>query len=243
MTYKKRKLIRELKKFEKSLSNKNKKLIAEAFEEFSKEFVKDNSKLFAIKELIINYAKLKKILRKKLIKLFGNSVKKTISKYCELFDWKLASTEIKKIRSSVLTKYIKKNSLEKAAKLTETTRTKLKKILAESQGITISDKAKRIQKEIKNMKEQRAKTIARTETAQAINQTAIKSAESAKMQEKEWIHIGGRYTSRENHAKVNGVKVKLNDFFNLGNIQAYSPHDSRLPASEVINCNCLLLFW
>ena len=97
-------------------------------------------------------------------------------------------------------------------------------------------------KSINGMTEQRATTIARTETSKSVNSTSYEMSKKI-MKEKRWVHIGGQKTHRENHKALDGEWVPIDYKWSLQDgIEAEHPHQDGLPASEVINCRCKVVF-
>ena len=47
---------------------------------------------------------------------------------------------------------------------------------------------------------------------------------------------------RDSHAKLQGKRVRINGYFNVGGHKASFPGDARLPADESINCRCFLTY-
>ena len=93
------------------------------------------------------------------------------------------------------------------------------------------------------MSKGRSRTIARTETMNATRTTTDTTATEAGMEYKEWIHTDAGKTQRENHVALDGVKVKINEYFDLGGgVLALYPHDPTLPAEELINCYCIVIY-
>tara|TARA_R110000868_G_scaffold936_3_gene7137 strand:- start:2574 stop:4205 length:1632 start_codon:yes stop_codon:yes gene_type:complete len=92
----------------------------------------------------------------------------------------------------------------------------------------------------------RARRIARTEIHNAAMYGQQAAAEASPLAfEKVWLSTEDSRT-RESHAKANGQRVALNDFFRLetddGYVHLAYPGDTRAPAGEVINCRCVCLF-
>ena len=235
----------QLKRFEKKLSFLNHKEFKQMFMEFKKIVENDNTNFSEFSKLDINYEKFKELARAYLLKVFEYNVKSTIRTYTKLFGWELSKTKIAGIKDIMLDNYNKKYAAKKAKQLTDTTREILSLTIKESQneGLGLKGIVKAITTKIEYMGISRAKTIARTETSSAINNTSMKTASESGMDEKGWVHIGGRYTSRANHKRLNGKWIPINEKWDLGNgLKAICPHDPELPAGEVINCNCLQIY-
>ncbi|MEG2347269.1 MAG: phage minor head protein [Cetobacterium sp.] len=157
----------------------------------------------------------------------------------------MTKSKVAGIKDRMLNEYNKKYAAKKVTQMTETTKNVLNGVLTDSQakGLGIKDTLKNILDKVEDMRLSRAKTIARTETSSAINNTSLRTAKEAKMKKKTWVWIGGRYTFRENHRRLNGLTIGIDEYFDLGKgIKTLSPHHPSLPASEVCNCSCLILF-
>ena len=92
------------------------------------------------------------------------------------------------------------------------------------------------------MTEQRASTIARTETSKSINTTSYETAKNV-MKEKCWIHVGGKKTYRPHHKAISNKWVDIDYKWKLKDgIETEYPHQDSLPVSEVVRCSCLIIF-
>lgn len=97
----------------------------------------------------------------------------------------------------------------------------------------------------------RGDTIARTETAGAVEQSRIdafkvgmaKGGYPDQYVVKEWLHGGGGMKPRVQHVHESGQSVRGLDtpFIMSDNTQMQRPHDPAAPAKHVINCTCSLL--
>ena len=59
--------------------------------------------------------------------------------------------------------------------------------------------------------------------------------------EKEWVHTGAHKNKpRENHKAISGQRVPVNEPFSLSGYAPMCPRDTNLPASESINCHCMM---
>lgn len=237
-------LIRKLKIFEKKLSSRNTKQIEKMFKEFKKIVEQDNSDFIEIKGVKIDMEKFKQLAKKYLYEMFIFNVKSTIKTYSQLFGWEIERTKVKGIKDRMLKEYLKKYSAKKVKQISDTTYKQLNSVITEltTEGLSFPSIVKRVTSKVDEMSLGRAKTIARTETASAINNTSFRTAKVAKMKQKGWIHIGGRYTSRENHRRLNGMWINMDELWDLGTARCSGPHDPGLPASEVCNCNCLQIY-
>lgn len=244
-----RRHIKELKKLEQRLTNRNKKKIKKLFLEFKEKIEKDNSeKQFAEEAKVvvkIDYKWFSKRTRNMLEAIYLYNFDEIIDTFKNIYKTKLTEKVIKGIKDKILEQWNKKHAANKVEKITETTRKKLNTIISEGQKIGIShqEMVENIMNAVDDMSEYRASTIARTETKTSINTTSYDGAKKIGMEEKCWIHIGGKKTSRENHKILKNKWIDIDDYYDLGNgIKALYPHEAGLPASEVVNCRCLIIF-
>lgn len=233
-----------LKRFEARLSNRNRKKLQKMFLEFAKIIKADNAN-FGVNNIKVDYEKFKELAKKCLMEIFMYNVNTIIKVYSKIFDWKIPRPKISGIRDELINNYNKTYGAMKVTRITETTKKILNNVIvkAQDQGLGFDSIVKEILESVKTMSVSRAKTIARTETSSAINNVSLKTATTAKMKKKKWVHIGGRYTSRENHKRLNNKIISIDELFNLGNgIKAMCPHDPNLPVGEIVNCNCIIIF-
>lgn len=238
-------IVVKLKRYEKRLSNRNYKEFERMFNEFHDIVKNDNSNFSTFSKINIDYDKFMELAKEYLTTVFEFNVKSVAETYNRLFGWGLAKYKLSGIKDKLVTEYGKKYAAEKVAQITETTRKILNNVIvgSQSEGLGIKGIMNNVLSSIKDMSKIRAKTIARTETSSAINNTSFTTAKVAKMKKKGWVHIGGQYQSRENHKRLNGKYILMEELFDLGEgIRARFPHDPKLPAKELINCNCLIIF-
>ena len=244
-----RSYIKQMKSLEKRLTNRNRKKVKKLFIEFAEKIKKDNGVKFAAEEtkvvLDIDYDWLLKRTKNILETIYIYNLDETIGCFKTLYKKKLTKKVIKGIKDRVLEEWNKKYAANKVKRITETTRKTLNKVISEGQkqGLSHNELVKEIFQSVNNMSEYRASTIARTETATSINTTSFQTSKKIGMEEKCWIHVGGKETYRENHKVLNGKWIGIDEYFDLGNgIKALYPHESGLPATEVVRCNCLIIF-
>ena len=89
----------------------------------------------------------------------------------------------------------------------------------------------------------RAETIWRTEALRAYNTVSMVRYKRIDARQpgrflKEWLHSGNTRNPRTHHQKLGGIAIPVDQKFLVGNYAADGPHDSVLPASEVIKCGC-----
>lgn len=239
-------IAKKLKRYEKRLSYRNYKEFQKMFLEFKEIIKKDNSNFTEFdRQLKIDFDKFNELLKKYLVETFIFNVKSVIKTYTRMFGWELSKNKISSITDVLIKHYNEKYSAKKVAKISETTRKIINNVITKSQseGLDLKSTMNKIMESIDGMSQYRARTIARTETSSSINNTSLKTAKASGMKKKCWIHIGGRYTSRANHKRLNNKWIGIDEYYNLGNgIKTLCPHHPSLPASEIINCNCLIIF-
>lgn len=130
-----------------------------------------------------------------------------------------------------------------AGEVTQTTYDKLKDVISESRanGEGTAQLSERIRNDVfgGEITKARARTIARTETAGALNSAEMVAArESGIVVQKEWLSQGDERV-RDSHAAIDGQRVGLGEPFGNGLQQ---PGDQNGPPEEVISCRCSLLF-
>lgn len=240
-------IIRETKLLERRLIARNKKKVKVLFLDFTRKIAEDNGLTYADNKIVvkIDYEWLLKKTRNVLENIYLYNFDEVSSYFQNVYKKKLDRKVIAGIKDYFLNNWNKKHALKKAKFITQTTRKKLNAVIVEAQekGLAHKSIVEQLINAAGNMSKQRADTIARTETSSSINTTNYHIAEQAKMKRKGWIHIGGKKMDRENHKKINGLFIGLKELFDLGNgIKAEHPHDSTLPASEVVRCSCLMVF-
>ena len=119
-------------------------------------------------------------------------------------------------------------------------------ILELEAGGTISSIAKKIY-EINdgNIAKWRSRVIARTETANASSYASFERAKQLDLGDDirgKWMTVGDHRT-RESHQAVHGQTKKLGDNFKVNGYNMKRPLDGSqgAPASEIVNCRCVLL--
>ncbi|MYR59608.1 hypothetical protein GTY54_26355, partial [Streptomyces sp. SID625] len=89
----------------------------------------------------------------------------------------------------------------------------------------------------------REEGIARTEAGRAWNTATLGAARDATGQDrplvKQWVTRGDTRV-RHDHREVNGTIRLLDEQFTVGSSEMDAPHDPSAPASQVVNCRCVL---
>lgn len=145
------------------------------------------------------------------------------------------SRETFEITSTLQTMLDQKASIF-ARSINETTFIRLKREFVES--IEAQENRKQLIKRIKqtygDIKESRARTIARTESTAASQMGVLNGYQQVGVTKKIWVSTPDSRT-RDTHKDLDGVEVPLNQRFPNGLL---FPGDPSGPPSEVINCRC-----
>lgn len=238
--------IKKLKILEKRLSSRNKKRISKVFLELEKKILKDNGEKYDLKTIVsIDFEWLYKKLKDEMGILYYYTFEETLKGFQNIYKKKLTEKVIKGIRDSFLKNWNQQNAAKQATRMTNTTKNILNRIITNGQeaGISHNEMVSQIRNSVKAMSEQRASTIARTETSKSVNTTSFETSKRIGMKEKCWIHVGGKKTYRAHHKELHGKWVKIDGKYKLKNgVEAEYPHEAGLPASEVVRCSCLIIF-
>lgn len=219
----------------------NRKEFERVFIEFGKDI---ETQLNKDDWITINYTNLINGLKRALINVFQRSSKKSIHWTRTLFGWKLENSDINAITDKALNEYNRKYAGDKIKGIGESTKSIINNIITNGQadGLTAKQIKDSIVNKVQEMSASRAMTIARTETSNAINITTHNTAEYSGMTKKTWIHIGGGKEDRAAHLAIDGKTMGIDEYFIVNGYQCLYPHDSNLPASEVINCYCICIY-
>lgn len=132
--------------------------------------------------------------------------------------------------------------------ITARTESRLHHILASSIGDRLSpaDIAERITDSISSMSESRALTIARTESAKAVNtgqhMEMLDASEQLGLETtKTWVATQDAKT-RDTHLAADGQSVWMADPFDVGDDELQYPSDPDGSAEETINCRCAVTY-
>lgn len=115
----------------------------------------------------------------------------------------------------------------------------LKKVI--ENGGSIQD-AELVIKDLPQFDRKRARTTAITEilTASSVSQ-AESYRQSPAVEKKQWRHSGSKKNNpREAHVDLDGEEVAVDEMFDVNGYTADHPRDTSLPASERVNCHCVL---
>lgn len=131
-------------------------------------------------------------------------------------------------------------SSKRISDVTDTTRERVKKLLADNTDLSISQQASLLESD--DFTRARALTIARTESTAAANYGASLGAESADFEtNKQWLAVLDSNT-RPDHVAADGQLVGNDEMFIVGGFQCLYPGDLSLPPQECIQCRCTTLY-
>jgi hypothetical protein len=147
------------------------------------------------------------------------------------------------LQSPVFQAAIRARASKLAETVTETTYTQIKAAIeaGHAAGMTTADIGTLINETVfAGQAPQRAATIARTESAGALNQGEYLTAQDAGvMRSKEWLSML-LPTTRETHADLDGTRIDIDQAFDNG---LQYPGDPSGEPGEIINCLCTLLYY
>ncbi len=169
---------------------------------------------------------------------------KDFAKYVtNLFDYSSDNDLINTISNKYMKNY-KKNVAKKVSGITDKIRKSVASTISDGQnkGLTTRAIADKLSDKFNELSEGRARVIARTEVNSTTNNVHEMIADSVGLSKRIWIHTGAGKTSREHHKSLDKTSVKFNEKFKVGNYEALHPHDSSLPASEVVSCHCFTIY-
>lgn len=238
---------KNMKAIERSFTNKvNKEL---------KWYYRKAAKFTAKQTLLINHLtdahanNLQEIFRSEYKKIIARSVNYTEQSFKQFNPLEQKSI---KLYTELLQKYLNQNLLKKCKSISENSQYRVQRLIERSskEGLNEVEIAGKISK-LGRVSIARAALIARTETFAAMNYGQIESAryyaqEFQTKTYKVWAQVNDN-RSRETHNEIEGEEKELNEDFTIIDTKGNSydceaPHDTSLPAGEVINCRCTLLF-
>lgn len=150
---------------------------------------------------------------------------------------------------NLIRQYYGVDLLNYAEQLTDVSREYIGLILsrASSEGLSINQTVELLLQS-NEFGAMRARRIARTETTSAANGAAIQYAKtSGNVMVKEWISVMDNRT-RHDHRNVDGQRIDIDSAFTVGSVKMMQPgvrtqpNGTDVPASEVVNCRCVLGF-
>lgn len=134
--------------------------------------------------------------------------------------------------------------------ISQTTQLDVMRIIRQSfeQGYSIPDTAKAIRAAMKESSPIRARLIARTELAGAVNggslaATQIVQSATGDTYEKVWMTApGAKYPRHYDYEGLDGQATTLDGYFDVGGSDLQFPGDPAGPPEEVCNCRCALRY-
>ena len=220
------------------VTEQNYKAIAKVFVDFGN----DTEKQFAkITMQDLKWDVLKSRLDIVLSTNSKRSTKSFVNFLNKLFDFKLKTDRIEKVENETVNQYAK-GLAKKVTYVTETTKNQIASLIDNNKGLNTNDLAKLINEKFVEISKGRARTIARTETANLFNNANLNTAKEVGMKYKTWIHGVNSPNERPHHKALSGTKLKFDEKFVLNGIECDTAHDNSLPAREVCNCSCIVSY-
>ena len=109
-------------------------------------------------------------------------------------------------------------------------------------GLGAKEAARLLRDQVASLTPGRALLIARTEIVAGSNYGSLLGAQATGLLlDKVWLATRDART-RESHIRANGQRVDIDGLFNIGGSEAKYPGDPNLPASEVVNCRCAIIY-
>lgn len=220
------------------VTEQNYKAIAKVFIDFGNETEKQFAKI-TMQDLKWD------ILKSRLdIVLSTNSKRSTkafVNFLNKLFDFKLKTDKIETVENETVNQYAK-GLAKKVTYVTETTKNQIATLIDNNKGLNTNDLAKLINEKFVEISKGRARTIARTESANLMNNSNLNIANEVGMKYKTWIHGVNSPNERPHHKALSGTKIKFDEKFVLNGIECDTAHDNSLPAKEVCNCSCIVQY-
>ena len=220
------------------VTEQNYKAIAKVFVDFGN----DTEKQFAkITMQDLKWDVLKSRLDIVLSTNSKRSTKSFVNFLNKLFDFKLKTDRIEKVENETVNQYAK-GLAKKVTYVTETTKNQIASLIDNNKGLNTNDLAKLINEKFVEIGKGRARTIARTESANLFNNANLNTAKEVGMKYKTWIHGVNSPNERPHHKALSGTKLKFDEKFVLNGIECDTAHDNSLPAREVCNCSCIVSY-
>ena len=220
------------------ITEQNYKAIAKVFVDFGN----DTEKQFAkITMQDLKWDVLKSRLDIVLSTNSKRSTKSFVNFLNKLFDFKLKTDRIEKVENETVNQYAK-GLAKKVTYVTETTKNQIASLVDNNKGLNTNDLAKLINEKFVEISKGRARTIARTESANLMNNANLNTAKEVGLKYKTWIHGVNSPNERPHHKALSGTKLKFDEKFVLNGIECDTAHDNSLPAREVCNCSCIVSY-
>ena len=220
------------------VTEQNYKAIAKVFIDFGNDTEKQFEKI-TMKDLKWD------ILKSRLDIVLSTNSKRSTKSFVnflnKLFDFKLKTDRIEAVENETVNQYAK-GLAKKVTYVTETTKNQIASLIDNNKGLNTNDLAKLINEKFVEISKGRAKTIARTESANLFNNANLNTAKEVGMKYKTWIHGVNSPNERPHHKALSGTKLKFDEKFVLNGIECDTAHDNSLPAREVCNCSCIVQY-
>jgi 2'-5' RNA ligase len=119
---------------------------------------------------------------------------------------------------------------------------------AYEEGLSIDDTAKAIRAQMKEANPARARLIARTELAGAVNGGSLSAAQIVSNATgvalyKQWLTaMGAKHPRHHKYIGLSGQTRKLDEYFQVGRAALEHPGDPSGPGEEVCNCRCSMIY-
>lgn len=146
--------------------------------------------------------------------------------------------------AELMATFFENESSTRITQVDETTRERIRQVLADSQDLPISQRADYIVATLDDpdFNRSRALMIARTESTTAANQGAYLGSEDADyLTAKQWLAVEDLAT-RPTHREADGQVVGVDELFTVGSSECRYPGEIGLPAAETVNCRCTAVY-
>lgn len=147
-----------------------------------------------------------------------------------------------------LTARVLAQSASQITHISKTTQLDVMKVIhaAHEEGLSIPDTAAAIREKMREASPARARLIARTELAGAVNggslaATKIVSNATGQAMFKQWMTaVGAKHPRHAKYPGLGGQTRKLDDYFQVGTASLEYPGDPAGPPAEICNCRCTM---
>ncbi|NBH99317.1 hypothetical protein D7Y41_28190 [Anaerotruncus sp. 1XD22-93] len=226
--------------------------VNEALEKDAKEFLKRIQEAAGVETFISDiWPQIKDAddLEKALRKIFREQFNEMFRSFT--YEWMLAENPVLAGIDEEITKpseaFIKGWSGELARRMKLSTKDSMERMLlkAQANGWFIDQLAEAIGDSGIRNPGYRSRRVALTEMLRVQSYAQQESMiQNPLCYKKKWKHVMSKHP-RENHMSINGQEVFKREFFELpgaqgGTYQVMCPRDTGLPASETVNCHCLM---
>lgn len=140
--------------------------------------------------------------------------------------------------------WVELEGAELVTNVTSNTKQYLKQILEKGieENLTVEEIARNMRDSGRIAGIKRGRVIARTEIIRASNIGSLQGAQSSNLNlQKEWLATRDGRT-RDDHARLDGTIIGMDQEFNVGGELARYPGDLQLSAAQSIQCRCTLAY-